>query len=124
VTRRTPERRRAAERRGHRAERHAAWLLRLKGYRILSRRHRGPVGEIDLVARRGRLLVAVELKARAALDTAAHAIDRRQQARIARALDHFLAANPAYAEFRIRFDAVLVAPGKLPRHIPDAWRIE
>jgi putative endonuclease len=68
--------------------------------------------------------VAVELKARAALDTAAHAIDRRQQARIARALDHFLAANPAYAEFRIRFDAVLVAPGKLPRHIPDAWRIE
>ncbi|MBT4905525.1 MAG: YraN family protein [Rhodospirillaceae bacterium] len=117
-------RRQAAEQRGHRAERRAALLLRFKGFRLIARRYRSPVGEIDIVARRARLLVAVEVKARSDLATAAHAIDKRQQSRIARATDHFLAANPSYAEHRIRFDAILVAPGKLPRHIPDAWRIE
>tara|TARA_R110002110_G_scaffold415612_6_gene652019 strand:- start:40414 stop:40782 length:369 start_codon:yes stop_codon:yes gene_type:complete len=116
--------RRAAEQRGHRAERQAALLLRLKGFRVLARRYRCPVGEIDIVARRARLLVAVEVKARGDLETAAHAIDRRQRTRIIRATDHFLAANPSYSDNQIRFDAILVAPGKLPRHIPDAWRIE
>ncbi|MBT3398912.1 MAG: YraN family protein [Rhodospirillaceae bacterium] len=117
-------RRQAAERRGHRAEQHAALLLRLKGFRVLARRYRCRVGEIDIVARRARLLVAVEVKARADFDAAAHAIDRRQRTRIIRATDHFLAANPSYSDYQIRFDAILVAPGKLPRHIPDAWRIE
>jgi len=116
--------RQAAERRGHRAERHAALLLRLKGFRLLARRYRSPVGEIDIVARRARLLIAVEVKARGDLETAAFAIDGRQKSRIIRATDHFLAANPSYSDCRIRFDAILVAPGKLPRHIPDAWRIE
>ena len=124
MTRRTPDTRRDAERRGQRAERHAALLLRLKGFRVLARRYRSPVGEIDIVARRAGLLLAVEVKARGDLATAAHAIDPRQQARIARATDHFLAANPSYASDRIRFDAILAAPGRLPRHIPDAWRIE
>lgn len=118
------KRRQAAEKRGHRAERHAALLLRLKGFRLLARRYRSPVGEIDIVARRAQLLVAVEVKARGDLETAAYAIDKRQQKRIARATEHFLAANPYYSDHHIRFDAVLVAPGKLPRHIPDAWRIE
>jgi putative endonuclease len=118
------DRRQAAEKRGHRAERQAALLLRLKGFRLVARRYRCPVGEIDIIARRARLLVAVEVKARGDLATAAHAIDKRQQTRIARATDHFLAANASYSEHQIRFDAILVAPGKLPRHIPDAWRIE
>ena len=117
-------RRQAAEQRGHRAERQASLLLRLKGYRLLARRYRSPVGEVDIIARRAGLLVAVEVKARADLEAAAHAIDKRQQSRIARATDHFLAANRSYSDHRIRFDAILVAPGKLPRHIPDAWRIE
>ena len=116
--------RRQAERRGRRAENRAALLLRLKGYRLLARRYRCPAGEIDIVARRGRLLVAVEVKARDTLDAAAFAIDARQQARITRATEHFLAANPMYAERDIRFDAVLVSTGGLPRHVPDAWRIE
>jgi putative endonuclease len=120
----TSIRRQAAERRGHRAERHAALLLRLKGFRLLARRYRSPVGEIDIVARWARLLVAVEVKARGNLETAAYAIDKRQQKRIARATEHFLAANPFYSDHQIRFDAILVAPGKLPQHTPDAWRIE
>ncbi len=121
-----PDRRPArqhAEQIGRRAVGKAAWALRLKSYRLLARRYRAPVGEIELVARRGRLLLAVEVKARRDLETAANAIDLRQQRRIARATEHFLAANPQYSDHTIRFDAVLIAPGRLPRSIPDAWRI-
>ena len=115
--------RQAAYQRGAKAERQAAMLLRLKGFRILARRYRAPVGEIDLLANRGRVLVAVEVKARQDRDAAAFSISPRQQQRVARATEHFLATNPKYARHQIRFDAVLAAPGRLPRHIPDAWRI-
>jgi len=115
--------RQAAQQRGARAERRAALLLRLKGYRILARGYRTPVGEIDLLAARGRLLAAVEVKSRTDRDTAAFSISPRQQARVARATEHYLAANPRYSDYRIRFDAILDAPGRLPKHIPDAWRI-
>ena len=57
-------RRRKAERRGRRAELIAAWYLRLKLYRVLARRYRTPVGEIDLIVRRGRTIVFVEVKHR------------------------------------------------------------
>lgn len=116
--------RQRAERRGRQAERHAGWLLRLKGFRLLAQRYRCPVGEIDILARRGNLLIAVEVKARDTQQAAAFAIDTRQRDRVARATEHFLAANQRYSGCDIRFDAVLVAPRKLPRHVPDAWRIE
>lgn len=116
--------RRASERRGRRAEDVAALWLRLKGYAILARRYRCPAGEIDMVVRRGKLVAAVEVKARAEQDDAAFAITPHQRARIARATEHFLAANPRYADHDVRFDAVLAAPGRLPRHVPDAWRID
>ena len=114
--------RRRAERRGHGAERICIWLLRLKGYRILERRFRVPSGEIDLIARRGRVLVAIEVKARLALDDAAQAILPRQRRRIARALDHFLARRPDRATLDRRFDVVLIAPRRWPRHVRDAWQ--
>jgi putative endonuclease len=57
-------RRRKAERRGKRGEGWATWLLRLKGYRILVRRARTPLGEIDIIARRGRVTAFIEVKAR------------------------------------------------------------
>ncbi|MBT5572227.1 MAG: YraN family protein [Alphaproteobacteria bacterium] len=118
----TRERRRA-EHKGRRAETRAALMLRLKGYRILAHRYRSPVGEIDLVAKRGHTLLAVEVKSRKSAAEAAFAIDARQQKRIARAAEHFLAANPRYADHKIRFDAILDVPKRLPRHIMDAWRI-
>ena len=118
----TRERRRA-EHKGRRAETRAALMLRLKGYRILAHRYRSPVGEIDLVAKRGHTLLAVEVKSRKSAAEAAFAIDARQQKRIARAAEHFLAANPRYADHKIRFDAILDVPKRLPRHIIDAWRI-
>jgi putative endonuclease len=116
--------RRAALRRGRWAETLAVWWLRFKGYRILGRDLRLGVGEIDILARRGRLLVAIEVKHRADLLTAGEAIDRRGQARIARALLRWLAQHPHLAELDLRFDAVLMVPGHWPRHLPDAWRPE
>ena len=118
------DRRRAAERRGKTAERWCLWHLRLKGYRILARRYKTPLGEVDLIARRGRVLAAIEVKARPDFDRANEAITRRQQQRIARALVHFLAGHPDLVSLTARFDVMLVAPGHWPRHLIDAWQEE
>ena len=116
-------RRLAAEKRGRRGETVAAVLLRLKGYRILGRRVRTHAGEIDLIARAPTGLVCfVEVKARADTVAAADALGPRQQARIARAAELFLANRPELAAKGARFDVVTVRPGAFPRHIRDAWR--
>lgn len=103
------------------AESRAAALLIAKGFRILARRFKSPVGEIDIVARRRQLLVFVEVKARADLDEAAWSVTPRQQRRIAAAAEAWLAVHGDEGFRDIRFDAILVAPGKLPRHIAAAF---
>ncbi|MEQ9815290.1 MAG: YraN family protein, partial [Azospirillaceae bacterium] len=80
-------RRRLAERRGRRAEGVAALWLRLKGYRVLDRRVRTPVGEIDLVLRRGGTLVFAEVKRRVALADGMAAVGPAQRRRIGRAAE-------------------------------------
>src|SRR5215472_8819306 len=117
-----PERQ-AAFRTGISAESRAAVLLIAKGFRILARRWRSPLGEIDIVARRRQLLVFAEVKARASLDEAAESVDGRQRRRIAAAAEIWLAANPDDTIRDIRFDAILMAPGKIPRHIPAAFEV-
>ncbi len=116
------ERRRRAYGRGRSAERLAAWWLRLKGYRILAHGFRAPAGEIDLVARRGNVLALVEVKARDDVAEAGASIDARQRARIERAGAAFLQRHPHLCGLDVRFDAVLIAPGRVPRHLADAWR--
>lgn len=111
-----------AERAGRWAEWLAAWRLRLAGYRVLTRNFRSPAGEIDLVVRRRRTVVFVEVKTRGTLADAAEAIRSGQQRRIRNAATAFLARHPHLNDCDLRFDAVLVAPGHLPRHLPDAWR--
>jgi putative endonuclease len=118
----SPARGREAHAAGLRAEALAALLLRLKGYRILARRMKTKLGEIDLVARRGRILVFVEVKARRDLDGAAEALMAEQRGRLARAASLFVAARPALAALDMRFDLILVAPRRWPRHLADAWR--
>jgi putative endonuclease len=103
------------------AESRAAAYLVAKGYRILARRFRTAVGEIDIVARRRGVLVFVEVKARETFDAAAEAIGRRQQSRIVAAAQSWLAAHPDDAARDMRFDVVLVAPGRLPRHLMAAF---
>jgi putative endonuclease len=106
------------------AESRAAGLLIAKGFRIVARRFRCPAGEIDIVAKRGALLIFVEVKARARLDDAAWSVTDRQKRRIASAATAWLAANPDDAMCDMRFDAVLVAPRSLPWHIKGAFEAE
>jgi putative endonuclease len=113
--------RQLAERHGRRAETLAAWYLRCKGYRILARRYKTPVGEIDLIARRGRVVAFVEVKRRPTLAEAAEAVSAFGQARIARAAALWLAAHPAAAGLDCRFDLIVSVPRRLPRHIPGAF---
>lgn len=120
---RRSDRGRKAERRGRRGETWAVTLLVLKGYRILGRRVRTPIGEIDLVARSpGGAVCFVEVKARPEGLMAAEAVGPRQKARIARAAALYLAGRPGLAGKGVRFDIMTVAPGRLPRHLRDAWR--
>ena len=113
--------RRAAFRFGLSAESRAAVLLRLQGFRVVARRWRGPIGEIDIVARRGGILAFVEVKARGDYDKAGFSLYARQFGRVARAASMFLAHHPRYAAHSVRFDAILVV-GWWPRHLPDVWR--
>ncbi len=106
------------------AERLCRIALRLKFYRILASRYKTPVGEIDILAARGNTLVAVEVKARATRDAAVEALSSRQQARIARALEYFVSKTPRFQSADLRFDAMLVQPGRWPSHIVNAWREE
>ena len=111
----------AAFRTGISAESRAAAYLMAKGYRILAKRYRTPHGEIDIVARRRNLIAFVEVKARASLDDAAFAVTPRQQQRIIDAAQGWLVAHPEHAEFELRFDAMLIAPKRLPRHVLAAF---
>ncbi len=114
--------RRRAWRRGRTAEALAALLLRLKGFRILARGYRVPVGEIDIIARRGRLVAFIEVKARTRKDAAAEALTWRQRRRIEGAARWFLAQRPDIARCDLRYDLILVTPWRIPVHIGDAWR--
>jgi putative endonuclease len=117
-------RRRQAERRGRIAEWLSLWHLRARGWRIVARGWRCPAGEIDIIARRGRVLAIVEVKSRGDLGVAATALAPRQRRRIARAAEAFLAARPDLAGLDLRFDLMLVARRRLPRHWPGAWRTD
>ena len=111
----------AAEARGRQAEAKAELMLRLKGYRILEKRYRSPVGEIDIVARKGDVLVFIEVKARKTTEEAFESITQKQRSRIEAAADHWLQSKSSQ-EFACRFDVIAVAPGRLPAHMKDAWR--
>lgn len=111
-----------AYRGGRRAEAWAAWWLRLKGYRVLARGFRLPVGEVDLIVRRGRVLAVVEVKQRPDFKAGMEAITPRQRRRLARAAQTFQAQRPALRDLRLRFDVVVALPRGRLRHIMDAWR--
>ena len=117
---------RAAERRGRRAEWLCVLRLILTGWRILGRRVSGPrgsgIGEIDLVARRGRTVAFIEVKARDDTGDALESVRAAQQARLVRAAESFMARHPALINCTIRFDVMTVGSWPWPRHYGDAWR--
>jgi putative endonuclease len=100
----------------------AAWRLRCAGYQILARNWRSPMGEIDIVARRGQILAIVEVKRRPDLATALEAIAPRQRARLVRAALAFQARRQDCARLNLRFDVITLGHGFWPRHIREAWR--
>ena len=116
--------RQRARRRGAFAELLCRWHLRLRGWRIVASDWRCPSGEIDILARRGGVLAIIEVKSRRDLASAGLSVLPRQRRRIARAASAFLLMRPDLAELTLRFDVMLVAPPRPPRHLPDAWRIE
>jgi len=111
----------AAFRLGLSAESRAAMFLIAKGYRIAARRWKTSFGEIDIVARRRRALVFVEVKARERAGDAAEAVTERAKRRIVAAAELWLAHHPDDAARDIRFDVMLVVPGRMPRHITNAF---
>lgn len=110
--------------RGLSAERLAGWYLRLKGYRILKRRWRTPVGEIDLLATRGKALVIVEVKHRATIEQALDCVSGRQSQRLLRAMHYAVSVLPHYAAYSWRCDLVALAPRHWPRHVISAWELQ
>lgn len=120
-TRKTRPERRRAEQSGRRGETLAAFFLRLKGYRVIGRRMRTPVGEIDLVATRGGVLAFVEVKKRARRDDLERALGAVNQDRIVRAASYYVARQGEHGTHTIRFDVIFLAPLALPLHLRGAF---
>jgi putative endonuclease len=112
----------AARLAGRQGEVWAALLLMAKGYRILGFRLKTPQAEIDLLALRGRVLAVVEVKRRTSLSAALESVSFDQRDRLRRAGVALAANRPALAGASVRLDLMALAPGSLPRHIPDAWK--
>ena len=121
---RTRLRRQRARRRGDLAEFLCRVHLRLRLWRIVARDWRCPAGEIDIIARRGKLLAVIEVKARATAADAVSAVSPRQRRRIVRATSAFLLARPEFAGLAVRFDVMLVEKLRAPRHLPGVWRAD
>ena len=110
-----------AFRRGHVSEYLAALYLLAKGYRICAIRFRTPLGEIDIVARRGDLVACVEVKARRDVDSAVAAVTGETARRIRAAGDLWLARQPDAGRLSLRCDIVAVRPWRIPRHFEGAF---
>ncbi len=109
---------------GHDGERRALALLLLKGWRPLARRHGGKGGEIDLILKRGDMVIFVEVKARARLDDALTAVTPEKQRLIRRQALRWRSENPWAAGLTFRADAVFIGAGGWPRHVPDVFPLE
>jgi putative endonuclease len=121
-----PDRRAERRRRftvGLHAETIAAFYLRAKGYRVLSRRFKTPVGELDIVAARGRRLAFVEVKRRATFDEAANSVTLKAQRRIIRAAQLWLGRWPKYQSHDPCFDVIVLTPRSWPKHLEDAFGV-
>ena len=113
--------RQAAEQRGRSAETIACWFLRLRGWRILARRVRARGGEVDIVARRGRTLAFVEVKARATREAAAFALDEWRIRRVAVAAEQLTPRFMRHGD-DVRIDAIFILPRRMPRHLVNVWQ--
>ena len=115
--------RKASYQRGIKAEFLAKIFLRLKGYRILAHRYKTPVGEIDLIAKKGQLLIFIEVKARESMEQALESVSSTQQKRIIRAALYYLNSIHKYEKYTTRFDVICIDRTFLPKHLENAWQM-
>jgi len=107
---------------GHFAESLCAFSLRLRGYRILEKRYRTHVGEIDIIAACHPILAIVEVKARTGKGCRVEeTLQANQRRRIERTAGAYLALHPEYAGYQLRFDLMTVRPWQIPQHLKGAW---
>lgn len=115
-------RRKQAEDFGRHGETLALWYMRAKGYFLVTRRYKTPAGEIDLVMRRGRQLVFIEVKTRTKSDELGMALAQVNAARIGHAAQHFIMRHKRHAACDLRFDVIFLAPWAWPRHVKNAFQ--
>lgn len=113
--------RQRANRWGYWAEYLAAISLILKGYRILTMRYKTKLGEIDLIAKKGDLIVMVEVKARKTVSEAVDSVSNEGKRRIENAADLWLAKQKNAHLLSMRFDIIAVRPWKWPTHFENAF---
>lgn len=103
--------------RGHAAERIATLSLRLKGFRILARRYKTHVGEVDIIARRGATIAFIEVKHRPTRELCEAAITNETRRRVRRAAQVWIGRHQRYTDHEMRFDLIFVLPGRWPIHL-------
>ncbi|MEO1748688.1 MAG: YraN family protein [Pseudomonadota bacterium] len=121
MAKRTAIERRQAERRGRRAEILAELALLFRGFRVVARRFKTKAGEVDLIARRGTLVLMVEVKARRTLSDAMEAVTPTALRRIEAAGDIWAGRQPDYGQLSIRYDLIAVLPRRWPVHVPSIY---
>lgn len=105
------------------AEHICIWVLRFQGYKILARRYKTKVGEIDIIARRFHALVFVEVKARSSYEVGLESISFKQRQRIQKTAEIFLSRSRKKDFNQMRFDVMVVVPWRWPYHLRNAWRL-
>jgi putative endonuclease len=115
--------RQRAERKGRNAEFVARLWLMIKGYRILEIRFKTKVGEIDIIAKKGKTIAIIEVKTRKSKTTAIEAINANQRRRIERSTEFWLKKSGYSQTISPRFDIIAIVPKRFPIHIKDAWRL-
>ena len=121
MAKRTAIERRRSERRGRRAEYIAEISLLFRGFRVVARRFKTKAGEVDLIARRGDLVLMVEVKARRTLTEAMDAVTPTALRRIEAAGDIWTGRQPDYGQLSIRYDLIAVLPHRWPVHVPSIY---
>ncbi|MEZ5690086.1 MAG: YraN family protein [Rickettsiales bacterium] len=120
--------RKKAYRLGIAAEKKAAIFLWLKGYSIIETNYSCPQGEIDIIAKKGKTIIIAEVKARKNFDDCAYSITPSKRQKISKATNWFMTYGKKKSifiknnDYILRFDAILITPKRLPKHIKDAWR--
>jgi len=103
------------------SEKFAKAYFMSKGYFVLAERYKTPYGEIDLILKRGKKIIFLEVKMRQTIENALESIHKRNQMRVLDAAKLYLAQNPIYNDYELSFDALALAPYSWPRHISNAW---